>query len=173
MYNGNWEDNLMDGFGFYSINNTILYEGEFKQNKPKGKGNIVNLKESTSYVGDVYGWHYTQGVLKHGEGVLIRKDSKDPKGDYTYKGSFKNGLRDGKYAEYICENGKKVYKGEFKDDQLTGEGELNSNSGVFVKKYKGKFVNGQKEGYGVLDNGVSVYSGYFHKNLKHGEGELK
>lgn len=85
-----------------------------------------------------------------------------------YKGTFKNGLLEGKGEIYdIFEN--LVYRGEFKNGYLHGKGHFYGSH----LEYEGMFQYDVFNGFGKLtftDDG-SVYEGYFLNDLRHGKGK--
>ena len=60
-----------------------------------------------------------------------------------YKGSYKNGLKDGLFIEYIP-NGTKVIEGNYKEDVKNGSWEYFFETGS--KDMKGSFKNGLQDG---------------------------
>ncbi|KAJ4433880.1 hypothetical protein ANN_16193, partial [Periplaneta americana] len=90
----------------------------------------------------------------------------------TYEGQWKDGQQDG-YGIIKYINGD-VYEGHFKDGVAHGHGL--QKQGHFMASvasvYIGEWVNGVKQGYGVMDDIVTgeKYLGYWSNNLKHGCG---
>ena len=85
----------------------------------------------------------------------------------VYKGEFKNNQRNG-YGEMNYENGE-YYFGQWLNDRRNGKGIL-----YYYKhkiKYKGDFVSDKFEGMGkYIDENDNYYVGQFFNGLKHGKG---
>ena len=81
MYNGNWLDNCMHGYGVYSWKDGRRYEGEYIKDKKHGKGKYVWAN------GKVYDGMWEDGK-QHGEGEFY-----NPSTDETKKGRWEHGKR--------------------------------------------------------------------------------
>ena len=98
----------------------------------------------------------------HGAGTLYYNETGN-----LYKGEFKNGQKDG-FGEMCYYNGDK-YIGEFYHDELHGKGKYISNNGYV---YEGVFTVGSLLGKGNMydADGNLIYEGDFLNNLPHGFG---
>ena len=107
LYEGEWKDDLFDGYGIMYWKNSDFYQGDWKKGLKEGKG-IYNFCN-----GDIY-----EGEFKN--------DKKEGKGIYTfnklnrYEGEMKNDYIEGNGIFY-WENGDK-YIGEFKKAKAEGKG---------------------------------------------------
>jgi hypothetical protein len=83
-----------------------------------------------------------------------------------YKGGFINGKKNG-IAIYESK-GNFVYEGEFKDNEITGNGLMTFPGD---ETYKGDFINGNRNGKGIFiwKSGIS-YNGGWKNGLSHGYG---
>lgn len=81
-YEGDWKDNLMDGFGTYTHANGNTYQGQYKKNERHGYGTFRWVE------GDYYVGEYEMGK-RHGKGEY---HSVDENGNvYVDKGIFRDG----------------------------------------------------------------------------------
>ncbi|KAL4483005.1 hypothetical protein ABPG74_019031 [Tetrahymena malaccensis] len=185
MYQGDWLNDKIEGFGIFEFKNGDIYEGNFINNYFKGKG-ICFYNENSIYKKYEGEWNDNK---YEGYGILELKS-----GD-RYEGNFKSGLKQGKGKYFYEESSQfKQYSGEFSDDKMEGygifewrngdicEGYLKNNyfNGKGVKRfnenspyqlYTGDFVNDRMEGYGVFEyrNG-DKYEGYLKNNNFNGQG---
>lgn len=170
--------NCRNGFGKYQFENGV-YEGNFTNNQPNGKGVLVYDN------GDKYEGDFLNGQ-RHGKGVLYFADKQ------IYEGDFKNDEKTGK-GTYKWLDGK-VYEGEFLKGKRHGDGVLKYPNGATLSgffsddklpsygtmitasgdKYIGQFVDGVRTGKGIAIwiNG-DKYEGDFLNNKRTGHGELK
>ena len=110
-YIGEWKHNLKNGKGIiYYENNTIKYEGNFFKDKFKGWGKFY-YPDGKYYIGE---W---KNNLRHGDGKLYYKNN-----NIEYEGNFYEDKFQGK-GKYYYEN-RDYYKGEWKDNQRNGKGTL-------------------------------------------------
>jgi uncharacterized protein (TIGR02145 family) len=124
--------------------NEITYNGEFKDGKYSGYG---ELKEIMEFYEDEY--------------VL------------TYIGNFNNGLKHGS-GEYTSDGPERSihYVGEFWEDAFNGKGTLDDYTNECSFKYTGNFKNGSPSGNGKLDV-ITVGNCYdWDSNLKSFEGSF-
>lgn len=124
--------------------------------------NLSKEHDQEQYVGDTRGDNQ-----KHGKGTL-----KCP--EYTYTGYWENDQRHGQ-GTATYENGD-IYTGEWQRGLQHGQGELieRVKNSFFIERYKGSFVDGQKNGEGTqeLINGM-YYIGEFRDGHFNGNGKLK
>ena len=142
------------GQGEIYIYNKMKYIGEFVDDIPNGKGQMINLLDGSEYNGDVI------NGKKEGRGILKFKDGT------VYEGEFKddnfNGIGTLKY------NNGRQYEGSFKDGKMDGNGKFTWEDG---KVYIGNYVNDKKQGHGKLIwNNNKYYEGSWDNNKQHGEG---
>ena len=151
-YEGEFYNNLPNGYGIYYDSNGDKYEGEFIDDRYDGYGIIYCSN------GDRYEGEFRNG-LAEGYGVFYFSN----KG--KYEGEFHNGVKDG-YGIFYYSNGGK-YEGEFYNDLKDGYG-IECYNGII---YIGEFYNDLKDGYGIIyySNG-DKYKGEFKNNLKNGYG---
>lgn len=147
IYCGDFINDLFDGKG-KEINDLYEYEGEFKEGKKNGKGKIIYKDTGDWYEGYFlennfngeghYYWkkngyeyigNYVDGIIK-GKGVYKYGDKA------TYKGEFKNGVKEG-LGEWITKNNKII--GNFVNDLPHGRCYLEDNKGF--------------KGYVIFDHG--------------------
>nr|CAD7444435.1 unnamed protein product [Timema bartmani] len=135
------------------------YTGRWFSGKLQGPGKLEWV-DGRTYVG-----HF-QNNQPHGFGRM------DTPGVSVYEGQWKDGLQNG-FGITKYENGD-VYEGHFKDGHPNGHGI--HKQGHFMASmasvYIGEWVNGVKQGYGVMDDIVTgeKYLGCWSNNLKHGCG---
>lgn len=168
--------NMQNG-QLWRYSNGDTYQGEWRNNRPHGKGRYLRMS-GDEYVGDFYNGRFQgQGEYRYGNGDV-------------YKGHWENGMRSGQ-GEMRYQNGNR-YTGEWKNDKREGKGELVYRSGSFYKgnwlndertgkgfsqfrngeRYAGDFVRNERHGYGVkVDSNGDVYRGTFSHGQRHGVGE--
>ncbi len=140
------------------------YEGQVKNGKPDGRGNMT-YKDGGFYIGE---W---QNGARHGQGYQLY--STDSKND-TYDGSWRDDVEDGQgIVEY--KNGEK-YEGGIVNGLRDGEGLLTyPESNEFNREsYEGDWTQGNFSGNGTMIwQGGEKYFGEWLNGLKHGDGVLK
>ena len=124
-FNGNFKEDLFDGYGIYVNEEGNIFEGEFKENKLFGIGHLT-YKNGDNYVGNFY------NNKENGKGQLIFKN-----GD-IYNGEFKDGLIYGK--GYILYKDGSKYNGYFLNGKFNGKGILTNANGEIQQ---GIFENGE------------------------------
>lgn len=183
-YDGEYEVGLPHGIGtyYYDKNDKLKsYQGTFYRGERQGRGVLI----------------WTNGVVAEGEFV---QDSLNgigvmdwPSGD-RYEGAFVNGFREGQ-GKHTYPDGR-LYEGEWKAGKRHGKGTLTypngwSNNGEWrddkpyngkfriysneIIEYEGEYINGGREGFGVLCNkkGSKIYEGYWRNNQYSGNGILR
>ena len=154
VYEGQWRNNLPDGKGRYIHFNGDEYVGQFVNGRFQGEG------EYRFSNGDVYKGGWTNGEMS-GDGVMLYQNGN------RYSGHWKNGMRDGK-GELSYRSGS-FYKGYWVNDERSGKGFSKFANG---ERYVGDFVHNQPHGYGVrVDSNGNVYRGTFSHGRRHGVGE--
>lgn len=178
---GQMKKGYRDGTGtLRERNGVILYEGDWKDDKPHGYGKKYFPRTHDRHEGS-----YVHGE-RHGLGIYLWAN-----GD-KYSGDWDKGLMHGRGRFEWAANGE-VYNGQWVKGKMTGEGiKVQSDGcrlqGAFVAgelhgwaekifsggdRYTGYFKNNSREGYGeyVWTDG-SRYRGQWHNDLTHGRGEL-
>ncbi|MFM9943888.1 MAG: hypothetical protein ACKVQB_01505 [Bacteroidia bacterium] len=149
--------------GKMSWNNaTAEYEGEWENNLPHGKGYFKD-KNGNWYKGDFkYGYFWGNGILSYanyykydGEFLMSRRQGNGicnfikPKGE-NYEGEWKqdvmNGL--GKYSV----NARHYYYGNMQNNKFNGNGKLVTPEGWMEGVFKDGIPNGPMKQYLKLDN---------------------
>lgn len=164
FYDGMWEQSRFHGKGTLITDDGSTYTGRFQDDffvngsckfgrDKNGKSMALNYKS--------YNGVWEQGKF-HGQGTLITDDGSTYTGHFNH-GFFKNGTK-------RCENGdefkgdfialrlhcgklttaeRHVYKGDFKDNKLHGEGTFTRpEKNGETRKYKGQFDSGARHGEG-------------------------
>ena len=179
-YEGTFVDGKLEGEGTYINNKGDIYIGGFIGGKLNGKGKIIQKRENINksnggneqeninnkdnnddnnlvYEGEI------KDFKREGHGV-----EKCP--EYVYDGNFHDDMKNGQGSIKYLKLGRK-YKGEFKNNEITGYGYL-----IYENKqtYKGDLVDGKKEGKGkyIWPDG-SEYEGEYKNDIREGEGSLK
>jgi hypothetical protein len=139
MYEGEWKNSMPHGRGYFIDQNNNWYKGEFRYGYFWGKGQLS--------VADYY--LYEGGFLmsrRHGTGNC---KFRVPKGE-TYEGQWKedqmNGL--GKYST----NATVYYYGNMENDKFNGKGKLVTNEGWMEGTFKEGLPNGNIKQYIKLEN---------------------
>lgn len=85
-----------------------------------------------------------------------------------YQGNFKNGKKEGLGIYYW--NQRQYYSGQFKNNKIHGKGRHVTKE----LDYKGEFIEGLKDGKGILVNTLKnwKYEGQFKKNKMDGMGTI-
>ena len=81
FYDGEWKNNIYDGFGMLIYNDKSNYTGNFKEGKKEGNGKYILGK--VTYEGEF------MNDMKEGEGNETYPDGS------SYKGSYSNGMKSG------------------------------------------------------------------------------
>lgn len=187
IYHGEFMDDLQHGEGVYTYppgNQIKLFIGTYK-NDQVFKGVYIDSKNRPVEIG------FYKDNLLHGSGTRYSY-KENGELNYILKGAFKNGNCHGSCEEIYGDASS--FKGEYEDGERNGMGTLQLTysrlSGYFDKdglqgngtyidlsqnfKWEGPFVNGKKNGQGVvtfLDNG-SKFSATFNEDEYIGLDEL-
>lgn len=155
-YTGPWKFNMPYSTGKFTLDTGAIYEGQWLNGVPNGKGVYNFIRSGNKYIGDFLDGHLD------GNGTFFFNN-----GD-KYEGQFKNGGING-YGTLNYANGD-LYVGQFKNGLLNGNGVFTFASG---DKYNGEFRNSRRNGYGVLEyaNG-HIYEGQWLNGMKDGIGTL-
>ncbi len=140
--------------GMWIKENGIKYEGEFKNGKLHGQGEVT-------FASGQYEGEFKNGKL-HGQG----KKTFSSRG-YIEEGEFQSGnLHKGKktFADGS------VYEGKFKNGKLNGQGKVTVAGGSV---YEGEFKNNKLHGKGKMTCADStVAEGEFKNDKLHGQGKM-
>ena len=192
---------VKNGFDKVTYKDGSYYEGNFVNDKFQGKGTLVKA-DGTKIVGDFLANQINGKVVisypkgDHYEGGMVN-GLRDGSGKYTYAaggyydGMWKTGEKNG-YAVFQYTNGDvyegnyvnglahdtqgKIsfkdgtsYVGAFTNGELTGQGTRYFSNGL----YRGAFVKGIREGYGVFEwESGNSFEGYWKNGKRNGEGTL-
>lgn len=132
-----------------------MYEGDWVEDLQHGHG--------------IESWT-DNGTMRYEGDFLTGK--KTGKGKFEFEGSFYEGdFVDGQFhgqGKYYFADSGKIYKGEFRDNNIEGTGCMLFPDG---SRYDGDFENGKMEGRGIMqDPSGSYYVGQFADDGKHGTG---
>ncbi len=169
----------------------LKYEGQVKDGKPQGRGNMI-FKDEGFYFGEWQdGLRQGQGSQKYSSASErlsydgFWKDNKEDgygrivyKNKEKYEGNMISGLREGigllTYAENDSQNRSK-YSGEWKVDKTSGQGTLIYKTS---EKYIGEWLNNLRHGHGIMSyaendewNRIS-YDGEWKEGKKTGKGKF-
>ena len=138
VFEGRFENGLLNGKGIYLDSKSNKYLGEFKDMKRWGKGKLNT--DTILYEGDFY------DNKIQGKGKI-----KFLKSGIEYEGTFINDNIEGS-GIFKWINGD-IYEGEVKDGKMHGNGIYKYKNG---KIYKGLFENGQIANNGYMNNSSSM-----------------
>ena len=152
-YEGEWKNERPDGRGKMTSSLGWSYVGDFKGGKPNGHGTIT-FADGSNYAGSV------KDGEPHGEGML-----RSPSG-LVYAGGFREGKREGQGA-FGFPNGAN-YAGQVRNDQPNGQGKMVYPNGM---EYEGSFKDGEFDGWGMQTfPNKTRYIGGFKNGRSNGEG---
>lgn len=138
-YEGEWENNMPHGKGYFKDQNDNWYKGEFKYGFFWGKGQM-SVADMYLYEGDFL------MSRRHGNGMCKFKVPKDE----SYEGQWKNDAMNG-LGKYIT-TPKHYYYGNMKDDKFNGKGKLVTPDGWMEGVFKDGIPNGFIKQFLKLDN---------------------
>eukprot|EP01061_Rhynchopus_euleeides_P015078 TRINITY_DN25893_c0_g3_i1.p1 TRINITY_DN25893_c0_g3~~TRINITY_DN25893_c0_g3_i1.p1 ORF type:complete len:415 (+),score=109.46 TRINITY_DN25893_c0_g3_i1:99-1247(+) len=149
VYEGNWNNDMMEGHGKMMLKSGNIYEGEFSRNRFEGRG-VLRWRNGKVYTGTMRSGNMS------GKGKLVSKDG-EYEGDFYHNEFFGHG-------KMTFANGD-VYEGEWKQDMMWGQGCLRSTDST---QFDGTFYKNQKHGRILrTDPKNKVYSErYEHDQLK-------
>ena len=147
LYTGSWHDDLPNGYGQMNFSDSTSYKGSWSNGLRHGKGTYIYQN------GDIYEGEWNMDV-RNGKGKMSYTDQTD------YEGTWSNGL--------VCTN-EQLNCIMLNLCQYHGHGIIRSPRIAF----EGEFVNGTKDGTGVMryESGVE-YKGSWKKDLYHGNGTI-
>ena len=185
-FNGTFEKGIREGAGEYHDETGNTWKGEWKNDSFTGKGILIKSngerfegawlkgklhceKAIIKYVnGDTYEGPMVYGKC-HGEMGYLSYS----KCNGSYVGQFVNGRQHGIGTRHFQD---KWYRGEFKDDEIEGEGTMTYTSDLGpYQQYTGQWRNGVFHGKGELafkktHKIASTYKGSFQNGTMHGHG---
>jgi hypothetical protein len=135
IYEGQYVNDLREGFGIYYFKNNDKYHGQFVSNKRNGFG-VYNYSDGTVYTG------FWENNVKHGYGTLVYSDC------VVIRGIFNNG--DIKFGDIEFPNNSR-YHGEIDSFMMNGTGNFKYSDDFNIE---GKFV---KDFLIVDDKSVCVF----------------
>ena len=160
-YVGVWEKNVLINGKFYAPNGELIYQGEWKDEKYNGKGQLFPRQ------GELAGYKLNGQFLNgeaNGFGILFNPDSTK-----EYEGYWKDFQYDGNGTLYI--NGKKTYEGGWRNGQMEGNGIVFTPDGQVDSE--GEFKSSKMNGFGKkYKNGKLYYEGGFTNNIPNGTGTM-
>ena len=145
IYNGDFKDDLFDGFGTYQYSDGTIYMGEFKKGVKEGKGKVI-YSDGSFYEGEYADGH------KSGKGIF-----QDMEGN-RYEGGFYNGNEHSK-GKITYTNGD-ILEGFWLNGMKEGNFVFTDSKGVkYNRKYiKNELIEQEKEGFFT-----SVFNNVFDK----------
>lgn len=66
----------------------------------------------------------------------------------VYEGTFKQGKKHGNDCVYLFKTTERVYKGNFENDKIQGQGTMTISEGLMI--YEGEFSNSLYHGQGIM-----------------------
>ncbi|XP_039629813.1 radial spoke head 10 homolog B isoform X4 [Polypterus senegalus] len=132
-YQGDWVNNIKEGWGTRRYQSGSIYEGQWQNNVRHGEGTMKWLATHDQYSGQ---W---DNGIQHGQGThmwfLVRTpDSLYPMRN-AYVGEFVQGLRHG-FGKFYYANGT-LYDGEWRYNKKHGQGKFVFKNG---RLFEGEFV---------------------------------
>ena len=133
IYSGKYIIYKSKGFGeeYNSLNNELLYKGEFKNGERNGKGKVYE-NNKLRFVGE-----YLKGK-RNGKG----KEYDIIHDIIKFEGEYLNGEKNGKGKEYHHHNGKVKFIGEYLKGERNGKGKQYDYDGNLI--FEGFFLNGNR-----------------------------
>ena len=179
-YSGNFKNGKKEGKGKFFFTGQYSYEGQWKNDRLHGKGILKIWGSDEKFEGYFKNDLKVKGIwtiskqlkfigkfknnLPHGKGKLFEEKN-------IYTGDFYNGEKHGHGVSVLREKkGKIFYKGQWKNNKITGKGFFDYGDGGI---YKGSFLNGEKHGKGVLSESKgkkagTSYSGSWKNSMMDG-----
>lgn len=148
------EGNCVDGWGKMLLDEGFVYEGQWQNGKPNGKGTV-----KTPYWTEISSENWVDGQVQ-GVGVEVYLSGR------KYSGQFKNNHYHGQGTDTYPDG--KIIRGEFREGHPWGKVKMILPNGDVLE---GNFEKGHAEGkgkYSFADG--SSYVGEFHKGHPHGFG---
>ena len=182
IYEGVFENCKLNGEGKYISSNGDIYKGIFNNGNISGKGIIIkvnknksnkslNQNDSSEIINDENEINKNKVIYK-GDIKDFKKEGNGTEecDEYKYEGNFNNDMKNGEGFLVYAKSGDK-YKGEFKDDKITGKGSYIWANG---DSYTGDFIEGKMHGKGVYKwPDGNEYIGEYNDNIREGKGVFK
>lgn len=182
IYEGTFVNGKLEGKGSYTNNKGDIFMGIFTEGNLNGKGKIIQKKENINKSNggnDIENSNQIKYDERNSNNLVYEGEIKNFKREgygvetcpeYEYEGYFHDDMKNGQGSITYLKKGNK-YKGEFKNNEITGYGYL-----IYENKqtYKGELVNGKKEGKGIYNwPSGEEYDGEYKNDIKEGEGTFK
>ncbi|KPI89590.1 hypothetical protein ABL78_1255 [Leptomonas seymouri] len=135
-YEGQWKDNLFDGFGEH-VQSNFKYHGFFCAGKREGQGTLFMRESKDSPYRRVYEGEWLAGC-RDGRGTQWQPDGE------VYEGDFAADERHG-CGKLYCTNGD-IVEGSFRHNKCEGWAVLRQAGGDW---FEGYWLNGEREGPGA------------------------
>nr|XP_014345348.1 PREDICTED: radial spoke head 10 homolog B isoform X2 [Latimeria chalumnae] len=133
-YEGDWVNNIKEGWGIRRYKSGNVYEGQWKDNLRNGEGTMRWIKANEQYSGQ-----WVNGI-QHGYGTHTWFLKRIPGSQYPlrneYVGEFVNGIRHGR-GKFSYASGA-VYDGEWDHNKKHGWGKCTFKNG---RIFEGEFTN--------------------------------
>ena len=155
-YTGDLKEGVRDGNAKLEWSNGDYYEGEFRNGLRHGFGVMIEMKGKRKYEGnwsmsqrngrgaetfpngDIYNGEFADDLF-NGQGELVTRGGR-------YKGSFKDGLRNGFGTMQFSKDNAR-YEGNWLKGRFDGKGMYIWPDG---RKYDGMWINGERTGAGLM-----------------------
>ncbi len=154
-YEGEFKDDIINGFGKYTYSDGSYFEGNFVNGVKQGYGKFVVVKDGVP-TGEEFSGQYVNDML-NGQGEYVSAD-----GSYSYVGNFVNDVQNGS-GKCTYANGD-TYIGNFLNNQRHGYGVYTWVNG---ESYAGNFINNVRDTRTLDKNGN--YALDENGNYIHGE----
>ena len=145
------------GYGREVYEDGGYYEGQFKNDMRDGYGRLIYPK------GDYYEGYWSEGN-KFGVGKYLFDEGNKNRLFGDWVDDYIHG-----FGEQMIHNGH-IYRGEFLDGEIEGNGETLLAHNAF--KYKGQFKGSNYNGHGTCVDDSMKYKGEFKDGKFHGHGTL-
>ena len=158
---------IKEGYGVMTYENNDMYNGNWKNNLPSGKGTYIFGNK------DQFNGMFENGEFKEGTMSGIHPTNKSR---FTYKGKFEHNKMCDQDCSLEDNNGAIIYKGAIRDNELVGNGILAWHDTHSKNQYKGEFQHNRFHGHGELSweqgDQQFVYVGEFVNGLAEGNGVI-
>ncbi|XP_058851883.1 radial spoke head 10 homolog B [Acipenser ruthenus] len=159
-YEGDWVNNIKEGWGIRWYSSGNVYEGQWKNNLRHGEGRMRWLASNEQYNGQ-----WVNGI-QNGHGTHTWFLKRVPSSQYPlrneYAGDFLNGIRHGN-GQFYYANGA-LYDGEWKFNKKNGMGKFIFKNGrifegEFIEDHMAEFPNFLFDGSSTPDlSGIRTHS---------------
>ena len=169
FYSGSFQNGKRNGYGtLHNIDTRqLLFNGFWKQDKYHGKGILWNKNNSILYEGD-----WKDGLRSgHGE-EFFYTESRYYKYSGEFQKDKKNGYGIQYELNYDLNQIRKIYSGEWKDDIQNGSGMWYFENGILRYEGDIVNGHQQGFGRRYYRDGTLHYEGYLNRDCYEGEGRL-